>query len=139
MGPLWPTSPLQEQGSVIAHKSLEDLRQSYRPDRIRVLFIGESPPAGGTFFYKVDSNLARYTQQAFSQAFERQFDSGEAFLRFFKALGCYLDDLCLTPLNRLDRRERKRHRTAGVDLLAERIRTASPQVVVSVMRALRLK
>jgi hypothetical protein len=121
---------------VIAHRSLEHLRQSYRPDDIRVLFVGESPPAGGTFFYKVDSNLARYTQQAFSQAFERQFASGEAFLRFFKALGCYLDDLCLAPLNRLDKRDRKRHRTKGVGLLTARMRTASPQAVVSVMLAI---
>jgi hypothetical protein len=37
--------------------SLESLRQSYRPQQVRVLFVGESPPAGGTFFYRANSNL----------------------------------------------------------------------------------
>jgi len=31
---------------------LDKLRLRYRPDKISVLFVGESPPAGGTFFYK---------------------------------------------------------------------------------------
>ena len=30
---------------------LEGIRKKYQPNKIQVLFIGESPPAGGTFFY----------------------------------------------------------------------------------------
>jgi hypothetical protein len=65
--------------------SLEALRLRYKPARVRWLLIGESPPANGTFFYKADSNLSRYTQQAFSTALEREFADGKEFLDFFKA------------------------------------------------------
>jgi hypothetical protein len=118
------------------HTPLEQLRHSYKPADIRVLFVGESPPAGGTFFYRADSNLARCTQEAFSEAFGREFDDGEAFLRFFASLGCYLDDLCLVPVNRMDKADRKRQRVESIGSLAARIRAASPEAVVSVMRAI---
>jgi hypothetical protein len=37
----------------------EHLRKHYRPDRVRILFVGESPPASGRFFYQADSGLYR--------------------------------------------------------------------------------
>ena len=118
------------------HNPLDQLRCSYRPDTIRVLFIGESPPAGGTFFYQADSNLARYTQEVFSTVFDTVFESGEDFLRVYQNLGCYLDDLCLIPVNKLGRVDRECQRTRSVDSLAIRIRSASPQAIVVVMRAI---
>ena len=117
-----------------ADLALDILRQSYKPDTIRVLFIGESPPAGGTFFYKADSNLARYTQRAFTNVFGSAVGDGEQFLRFFKELGCFLDDLCLTPINHLDERERRRYREQSVGDLAARLRDASPQAIVVVIK-----
>jgi len=116
---------------------LEDVRHSYKPGDIRVLFVGESPPSGGTFFYKADSNLSRYTQQAFSVTFNTAFESGEDFLRCFQELGCYLDDLCLFPVNRTVAAERNCHRARGVEALAVRMRVASPNAIIVVMRAIR--
>ena len=46
----------------------EELRRRYRPETVRALFVGESPPAGGTFFYAANSNLYRFTEQAFRAA-----------------------------------------------------------------------
>ncbi|MDQ4077740.1 MAG: hypothetical protein M3220_16020 [Chloroflexota bacterium] len=115
----------------------ELLRRAYLPDTVRVLFIGESPPAGGTFFYAADSNLSRYTQQAFSEAYRREWESGEEFLRFFQARGCYLDDLCLIPVNRMERAERQRERSLAVPSLAERMARYRPLAVISVMTATR--
>jgi hypothetical protein len=119
------------------HPALEELRRSYRPDEIRVLFVGESPPAGGTFFYKGDSNLARYTEEAFSRVFDRTFERSEDFLQAFQSLGCYLDDLCLIPINKLTRAERKWHRSKSIPSLAARIRTDSPDAIVVVMQGIR--
>jgi hypothetical protein len=116
------------------HSDLEAIRHSYKPKSIRVLFIGESPPAGGTFFYKGDSNLARYTQRAFTNVFGTSIGEGENFLRSFKELGCYLDDLCLQPVNHLSENQRQRYRDESVDGLAVRIQAASPEVVVVVMK-----
>jgi hypothetical protein len=116
--------------------NLEHLRRRFKPAVIRVLFVGESPPAGGTFFYQGNSNLARYTEEAFAAAYERRFKNSAAFLRFFKGLGCYLDDLCLVPVNNLERAERVEHRKAGIEPLAGRLATYRPQAVVAVMRAI---
>ena len=43
----------------------EELRRRYQPKEVKVLFIGESPPARGTFFYKGDSPLFTHTQSMF--------------------------------------------------------------------------
>lgn len=115
----------------------EALRQRYQPAKMRVLFLGESPPVGGTFFYAADSNLQRYTQRAFSQAYQYEWESGEAFLASFQALGCYLDDLCLDPVNQLDPAARRRQRVVAAPLLAARLQRITPHAVVSVMTATR--
>lgn len=114
----------------------EILRQKYKPVKIRQLFIGESPPANGTFFYNADSSLYRYTRMAFMQAFGDTVGSGEDFLGTFQSLGCFLDDLCPTPLNRLNKREREHYREQSVSDLAVRIALASPQEIVVVMKAI---
>lgn len=115
---------------------IEELRCSYRPDDINVLFVGESPPAGNTFFYRANSNLLHYTQKAFSEAFAKVFASGEDFLNFFEEVGCYVEDLCLSPVNHMNKVERKRHRVKNIEPLAIRIRTISPKAIVIVMRAI---
>ena len=43
---------------------VEVTRARYRPDRITTLFVGESAPASGAFFYHGDSAMLRYMQQA---------------------------------------------------------------------------
>ena len=45
--------------------SRERLRRQYRPEHIRLLFIGESPPASGRFFYRRDSGLYRAIRDTF--------------------------------------------------------------------------
>lgn len=115
----------------------ERLRHSYRPDNVRILFVGESPPAGDTFFYEANSVLFHHTQEAFTRAFDRSFASGKDFLDFFRSQGCYLEDLSLVALNRASVIKRRRHRTKGINSLAKRIRAASPATVIVVMRAIR--
>jgi hypothetical protein len=117
--------------------NLEQLRESYKPETVRCLFIGESPPAGGTFFYAGDSLLARYTQRAFEASYGALFPAPEQFLAAFAAAGCYLDDLCLHPVNRLPTIERRHARDAGVGPLAQRIGRLSPKAFVSFPRAIR--
>jgi hypothetical protein len=112
------------------------LRKTYKPNTIRLLFIGESLPAGGTFFYKADSNLFRYTQQAFATVFGNSIGSGDKFLQSFKDRGCYLEDLCPFPINHFSKPERRRYRRQAESDLVDRIRRASPQAIVVVMKAI---
>lgn len=52
-----------------------------------MLFVGESPPAGGTFVYAANSNLYRATKDAFQQGV-LDLLTGD-FLDDFAALGCF--------------------------------------------------
>ena len=121
--------------------NLEELRRSFLPARVRVLFIGESPPARGTFFYAANSELFRATRDAFYDAIDgcEGFDS---FLACFADLGCYLEDLCHEPVNRLTNRidgslnERMRARRGGEARLAQTIATLQPVVIVVLLKAI---
>jgi hypothetical protein len=113
---------------------VETLRTSYRPDPVRVLFVGESAPAGGTFFYSGDSNLFQQTRQGFEAAYQCIWPSATEFLAAFKQLGCYLDDLCIEPVNHLDDRQRYQRRIDSVPSLGERLATYAPTALVIVMK-----
>ncbi len=122
---------------LVSTPDLEQLRVRFKPDKIKVLFVGESPPADGTFFYKANSNLYRYTREAFLSVFDCACDAGEDLLNFFKNRGCYLDDLCLEPVNHLAKIARQRKRDEGVPILAGRIYENRPEAIVVVMSAIR--
>jgi hypothetical protein len=107
---------------------LEELRKSFRPGLITTLFVGESAPASGRFFYGGDSSLF--------YAMKREFGNQETFLEDFKDKGFYLDDLVLTPVNKLERHERLRQRQEAVPTLAKRLVEYKPKAVVVVMRAI---
>jgi hypothetical protein len=109
------------------------LRERYRPGRVRLLFVGESSPAGGTHFYRANSNLFRATRDAFVQAHGAgAVPEGEAFLGYFAAAGCWLVDLAERPVNRMPGQERRAEVEAGVDRLAGIIRSARPEHIVVV-------
>ncbi len=118
----------------------EALRRRFRPVAARVLFVGESPPAGGSFFYAADSGLYRATRDAFSLALDCV--RPESFLTTFAAMGCYLEDLCLDPINHLtDHRDgswqqRVRARRDGERRLAETLAELQPQVVVVLLKGI---
>ncbi|MDR3755166.1 MAG: hypothetical protein P4K93_16625 [Terracidiphilus sp.] len=107
---------------------LEELRKSFGPGLVTTLFVGESAPDSGRFFYSSDSSLF--------YAMKRAFGSKETFLEDFKRKGFYLDDLVLTPINKLERRERSRRREEAVPELAKRLVEYKPKAVVVVMRAI---
>ncbi|MBI5606898.1 MAG: hypothetical protein HY879_26505 [Deltaproteobacteria bacterium] len=112
----------------------ERLRESYRPERVRVLFVGEAPPASGAFFYRRDSGLYRALSTTFEEAFPRL--RGRDFLAVFCDLGCYLVDLCGRPVDRLEPRERKKVRRMGEARLAETVRRLRPLAIVVLLRSI---
>ena len=113
-------------------KESEALRLKHKPSEISVLFVGESPPAGGTFFYAANSNLFHATAGAFAQVFGSDVPSGEGFLEFFRQKRCFLDDLCLEPVNHMTTSDRKRARKAGEKPLAARLQAYKATAVVAV-------
>lgn len=112
---------------------VEALRRSYRPKRVRLLLVGESAPASGRFFYH-NSAMTAFTALAFEKAYGITFQDNAAFLRFFQACGCYLEDLSLIPVNAMRPRERAQTLRASVPPLSQRIRDLDPAIVVAVLR-----
>ena len=116
------------------HRRREQLRRRYRPDPVRVLLIGESPPASGRFFYRGDSGLYRAMREAFQ--FVDPSTSDESFLATFRDSGCYFVDLCPEPVDRLDTKSR---RTACADSeasLSKTIARLHPVMIVTVVRSI---
>ncbi len=106
----------------------ERARLQYKPESTKVLFLGESPPSSGTFFYYFDSNLYKYTKDAFQEVYGYQAGAGERFLQFFQSMGCWVDDLCLQP-----GKPKGAQCYQAVPSLAARIREAKPLAFVGVM------
>jgi hypothetical protein len=119
--------------------SLQQLRERHLPQEIRLLVVAESPPAGGTFFYRGHSILYRATKAAFEAALP-ELASDDDFLDHFQQLGCYLDDLSPEPVNHLqlgipaERDERRRIRRKGIKPLAARLREWSPKAIAVVVK-----
>lgn len=115
-------------------QSNERLRRSFRPRKVRILFVGESPPASGRFFYHVDSGLFRAIREAFVKAFP---DLREAdFLKSFRNLGCYLVDLCERPVDHLPPNARRKLCRASEPRLTKSIRTLRPAIIIVVIRSI---
>ena len=115
-------------------RSRERLRRSFRPKKVRILFVGESPPASGRFFYCEDSGLYRVIREAFSKAFPNL--SEQNFLKSFRDLGCYLIDLCEQPVDRLQPKARRKAHLKGEPHLSKCFRTLHPEIVIVVVRSI---
>jgi hypothetical protein len=101
---------------------------------VRLLFVGEAPPASGRFFYQADSGLYRAIRDAFFAALPdlREHD----FLESFRSLNCYLVDLCGRPVDRLEARQRKQAHTEGEIRLGRMIRQLQPEIIITVVRSI---
>jgi hypothetical protein len=119
---------------MISMANVEEIRESYKPDKVSILFVGESAPARGTFFYTGDS-LCTYTKEAFMLAFPKlSFSTSGDFLSFFQRTGCYLDDLSLVPVNDKTDDERKQLQREGIAGLAKRMQDYQPKAIVCMLK-----
>ena len=114
----------------------ESIRNAFRPRHIRTLFVGESRPASGGFFY-VSSPMTGYMQRVFSSVFSRTFCSQEEFLKFFKSTGFYLDDISRGPVDKVHSSVRRKLVTAGIEDLSQRIGTYQPERVIAVLKRIK--
>jgi hypothetical protein len=112
----------------------ERLRQSFRPSRVHLLFVGESPPASGRFFYSGNSGLYRAMRIAFQIADPTISD--EDFLAAFVARGCYLTDLSHDPVDHLNPPMRRTMHRNGEKSLAREITRLEPRIIAPVLRSI---
>ena len=112
----------------------ESLRRRYCPSHVRLLFVGESPPASGRFFYQADSGLYRAIRDAFVSALPDLQDAD--FLESFRDLGCYLVDLCGRPVDRLNGEQRREACVDGELRLSKILGQLQPKTVITVVRSI---
>jgi hypothetical protein len=112
---------------------VEATRARFRPERITTLFVGESAPASGAFFYYGNNAMLLHMQRAVEQALGK----GGDFLKRFKAYGWYLDDLVLSPVNQLTKAQRDAACLDSQNSLATRIAEYRPLAVVSLLISIR--
>ena len=117
-------------------ESLEKLRLEFKPQKITLLLVGESPPPNRGFFYDVtaaEGQLSRNTRRVFQDFYEQDYASREEFLTDFKMKECYLVDLFpqrgKTPHNALFE-----ERAAAVKQLADLLKAEQPRVIASVLK-----
>jgi hypothetical protein len=120
--------------SVRALRRRESLRRRFRPDRVKWLFVGESPPASGRFFYQCDSGLYRAMRDAFRSVDPEITDA--TFLTRLRASGCYLIDLCQEPVDDLNPAVRRAACRDSEPSLSRRIARLRPQVIVTLLRSI---
>jgi len=113
----------------------ERLRRQYRPSHLRLLFIGEAPPASGRFFYRRDSGLYRAIRDSFRTVDPSIADAD--FLPLFQTAGCYLIDVCPHPVDQFDPTSRRAACLAGEPLLCRAIKALQPRAIVTVVRSIR--
>lgn len=113
----------------------EALRQRYRPNRIDTLLVGESRPAGGTFFYLANSNLYYATHEAFQFALG-PMPTGEDFLDLLRDRGVWLYDLADAPVDRMRGRPRRDAVRARASELVDLLRENRPRLVIAVKKDL---
>src|SRR4029079_9910619 len=110
-------------------EAVEATRTRFRPTKITTLFVGESAPVSGDFFYYGNNAMLTHMQRAVEQA----LGVGGNFLERFKGYGWYLDDLVLTPVNHLTKTDRYAQCVGAQASLAARIAEDQPLAIVSLM------
>jgi hypothetical protein len=112
--------------------TVEEARKDHRPKRITTLFVAESAPAGGTFFYFGNGHLGRYLRRSIEEVLAGDGD----FLGRFHSYGWYLDDLVLAPVNQLTPRERKAAHLGAAQDLQRRIAEYRPLAIVCLLKSI---
>jgi hypothetical protein len=117
-------------------KILEKLRLRYKPARIVLLLVGESPPPHKGFFYDADSpegQLSRSTRRVFEDVSGVRFTDRRDFLSHFKRKGCYLYDL-FGPRGKTILKADRRDQEAAVEKLSNLLRREKPKIALSVLK-----
>src|SRR5438094_2663135 len=109
-------------------------RRKYRPQKVRLLLIAESPPSSGGFFYFPTTigkdHLFRETMKALDLwptgvPMRRGVDK-RPMLRRFESLGLYLLDTCDFPVDKMRPRERREAVLEQIPRLVNDVIEANP-------------
>ena len=141
-GPPYHASSSPGGGERVSILDYSSLRSHYKPSRTRLLFIAESPPSSGGYFYFHHTigkdHLFRETMKALQlwpirKPMRKGFDKSE-LLAWFCSMGFFLIDTCEVPVDRLSDGQRKAKIEAGAASIPARLQTLNPDWIVIVKK-----
>ena len=133
--PLGITETLLEDSYALA-------RNKYRPKKISLLIIAESPPSSGGYFYAEETigkdHLFRETMKALELwPADRPMRKGcdkRPMLNQFRSLGFFLIDTCELPIDKMPTRLRKLSTFQGASTLSHRVKELDPKRIMIVKK-----
>ena len=117
-------------------------REKYRPDKIRILFVAESPPSSGGYFYFPNTigkdHLFRETMKALKlwpakKVMSKGVDK-RPLLEEFCSRGFFLIDTCEVPVDKLPAAERREAINRDAPGLAARAQALHPGHIIVVKK-----
>jgi len=117
-------------------------REKYRPETTDILWVAESPPVGGGYFYfekaSGGNHLFRETMRALGwwpmdEPMHTGFDKS-SLLRKFQGAGHYLIDLSPTPVDGLPPKERRIALRKSVPHMMDELTAINPNGVLIIKR-----
>ena len=140
-GPFAGSNPALGTTQSLIHK-YSIARNKYKPSNVSVLFIAESPPSSGGYFYSEETigkdHLFRETMKALEfwpidRPMRRGVDK-RSMLNKFRSLGFFLIDICESPVDRLSSRERRIATLEGSMTLPGRVEALRPDRILIVKK-----
>lgn len=114
------------------HSEIKKIRKRYKPQEVKILFIGESPPKNGTFFYSHNSILFYAIFDAFKNRFGKSIPNGPKFLEeYFQKKGCYLIDIFDENGKKLE--DYKGDKNGVINELRTKIQQLNPKTIIGVL------
>lgn len=117
-------------------------RNKYRPKKVSLLLIAESPPSSGGYFYAEETigkdHLFRETMKALELwPADRPMRKGcdkRPMLKQFRSLGFFLIDTCELPIDKMPPRLRKLSTIQGASTLSHRVKELDPSQILIVKK-----
>ena len=117
-------------------------RNKYKPNKVNVLLIAESPPSSGGYFYSETTigkdHLFRETMKALKfwpvNRPMRKGSDKQPMLKRFRSIGFFLIDTCELPVDKLQRRQRRISTIQGASTLPHRVRELDPTRILIVKK-----
>jgi len=95
------------------------LRNKYLPEDLRVIFVLESPPASGRYFYNPNGTINEALFSAMMKILNFKPNNKLEGLKKFMNQGYFLVDATYRPVNRMTNRDRNRKILNGLPKLRE--------------------
>ncbi len=83
----------------MTEKEYKSYRNKYRPKKLKAIFIGESPPNSGKYFYKPEGKISEPLFKNFMEAMDIPHSTKAEGLKEFARRGYFLIDATYTPVN----------------------------------------